>query len=120
MLHLLGVNLPDRKIVLVALTYFYGIGAPTARKLCDQLAIHRSAKLADLTEAQITQLSSLLSTKTIESDLKREIRANITRLRTIGSYVGRRHAMSLPVRGQNTQNNAKTAKKLNGRWLRRS
>jgi small subunit ribosomal protein S13 len=54
----------------------------------------------------------------IESDLRKEIRANIMHHRSIGSYVGRRHAMGLPVRGQNTKNNAQTARKLNGRWLK--
>ncbi|KAL1923476.1 mitochondrial 37S ribosomal protein uS13m [Calcarisporiella thermophila] len=119
MVHLLGVNLPDKKIVRVALTYFYGIGSQRAQTICDQLSLHKTCKVGDLSELQVNQLSGVLSGLTIESDLKREIRAHIMHHRQIGSYVGRRHAMGLPVRGQRTRNNAQTAKKLNGRWVRR-
>ncbi|KAG0046434.1 hypothetical protein BGZ83_008412 [Gryganskiella cystojenkinii] len=118
MLHLLGVNLPDQKLVQYALPLFYGIGQKTSLKVLAQLSIHKSAKIADLSEPQINQLSGLLSDMKIESDLRKEIRANIMHHRSIGSYVGRRHAMGLPVRGQNTKNNAKTARRLNGRWLK--
>ncbi|KAI9501380.1 hypothetical protein GGI25_004938 [Coemansia spiralis] len=118
MLHLLGVNLPDQKIVSVALTYFYGIGPLTSRKVCSRLSIHQQCKLGELTEAQLNQLSGVLSEMTIENDLKRQIAANVQHLRQIGTYVGKRHAMGLPVHGQRTRNNCKTAKKLNGRWLR--
>ncbi|KAG9326320.1 hypothetical protein KVV02_004057 [Mortierella alpina] len=118
MLHLLGVNLPDQKLVQYALPLFYGIGQKTALKVLASLSIHKTCKVADLSEPQINQLSSLLSDMTIESDLRKQIRANIMHHRSIGSYVGRRHAMGLPVRGQNTKNNAKTARRLNGRWLK--
>lgn len=119
MLHLLGVNLPDQKIVQVALTYFYGIGPQTARKVCSKLSIHRDCKLSELTEGQLNQLSGVLSNMTIENDLKRQVAANVKHLRQIGTYVGLRHAMGLPVHGQNTRNNAITAKKLNGKLLRK-
>ncbi|KAJ1662920.1 hypothetical protein EV178_005467 [Coemansia sp. RSA 1646] len=119
MLHLLGVNLPDQKVVTVALTYFYGIGPLTARKICSRLSIHQQCKLSELTEGQLNQISGVLSEMTIENDLKRQISANVQHLRQIGTYVGKRHAMGLPVHGQNTRNNTKTAKKLNGRLLRR-
>ncbi|ORX41548.1 ribosomal protein S13 [Hesseltinella vesiculosa] len=119
MLHLLGVNLPDRKIVGTALQYFYGIGEPTAMKLCDQLKIPKTIRVAELTEAQVNDLTNTLSTMTIESDLKRQVREHVMHHRNIGDYIGRRHAMSLPVRGQRTRNNAKTSKKLNGRWVQR-
>ncbi|GJJ74575.1 small subunit ribosomal protein S13 [Entomortierella parvispora] len=118
MLHLLGVNLPDQKLVQYALPLFYGIGQKTSLKVLASLSIHKSCKIADLSEPQVNQLSSLLSDMKIESDLRKEIRANIMHHRSIGSYVGRRHAMGLPVRGQNTRNNAKTARRLNGRWLK--
>ncbi|KAJ1834778.1 hypothetical protein IWW55_002650 [Coemansia sp. RSA 2706] len=118
MLHLLGVNLPDRKIVSVALTYFYGIGPQTARKICSQLSLHRECKLGELTESQLNQLSGVLSEMSIENDLKRKVAANVRHLREIGTYVGKRHAMGLPVHGQKTRNNATTAKKFNGSWLR--
>ncbi|KAG0291657.1 hypothetical protein BGZ98_002947 [Dissophora globulifera] len=118
MLHLLGVNLPDQKLVQYALPLFYGIGQRASVKILAALAIHKTCKISDLSETQVNQLSSLLSDMTIESDLRKEVRANIMHHRTIGSYVGRRHAMGLPVRGQNTRNNAKTARRLNGRWLK--
>ncbi|KAF9580148.1 hypothetical protein BGW38_003326 [Lunasporangiospora selenospora] len=118
MLHLLGVNLPDQKLVQYALPLFYGIGQKAALKILGSLSIHKACRISELTETQINQLSSLLSDMTIESDLRKQIRANIMHHRSIGSYVGRRHAMALPVRGQNTQNNARTARRLNGRWLK--
>ncbi|KAG0005350.1 hypothetical protein BGZ80_007949 [Entomortierella chlamydospora] len=118
MLHLLGVNLPDQKLVQYALPLFYGIGQKTSVKILAALSIHKSCKIADLSEPQVNQLSTLLSDMKIESDLRKQIRANIMHHRSIGSYVGRRHAMGLPVRGQNTKNNAKTARRLNGRWLK--
>ncbi|KAJ2758130.1 hypothetical protein IWQ56_006082 [Coemansia nantahalensis] len=118
MLLLLGVNLPDQKVVSVALTYFYGIGPLTARKICSRLSIHRECKLSELTESQLNHLSSELSEMTIENDLKRQVSANVRHLREIGTYVGKRHAMGMPVHGQRTHNNSMTAKKLNGRMLR--
>ncbi|KAI8322700.1 ribosomal protein S13 [Martensiomyces pterosporus] len=119
MLHLLGVNLPDQKIVSVALTYFYGIGPATAQKICSKLSIYKECKLSELTEGQLNQLSGVLSDMTLENDLERQVKANVQHLRQIGTYVGKRHAMGLPVHGQRTRNNTKTAKKLNGRLLRK-
>ncbi|KAK3813223.1 MAG: hypothetical protein J3Q66DRAFT_347656 [Benniella sp.] len=118
MLHLLGVNLPDQKLVQYALPLFYGIGQKTSLRILAALSIHKTCKITDLTENQVNQLSSLLTEMTIESDLRKQIRANIMHHRSIGSYVGRRHAMGLPVRGQKTRNNAMTARRLNGRWLK--
>ncbi|KAI8087611.1 uncharacterized protein B0P05DRAFT_531658 [Gilbertella persicaria] len=119
MLHLLGVNLPDRKLVSTALQYFYGIGEPTAYKLCQKLSIPSTLKVAELSEVQVNELTNTLAGMTIETDLKRQIREHVMHHRNIGNYIGRRHAMSLPVRGQRTRNNAKNAKKLNGRWVQR-
>ncbi|KAG0166563.1 hypothetical protein DFQ28_006402 [Apophysomyces sp. BC1034] len=119
MLHLLGVNLPDRKLVSTALQYFYGIGEPTAAKLCEKHAIPKTIKVSELTDVQVNDLTNSLASMTIESDLKRQIREHVMHHRNINNYVGRRHAMSLPVRGQRTRNNAKTSKKLNGRWVQR-
>ncbi|KAJ2782323.1 Palmitoyl-protein thioesterase 1 [Coemansia javaensis] len=119
MLLLLGVNLPDQKVVSVALTYFYGIGPLTARRICSRLSLHRECKLSELSEGQLNQLSTVLSEMTIENDLKRQIGANVQHLREIGTYVGKRHAMGLPVHGQRTRNNSKTAKRFNGIWLRK-
>ncbi|ORX73394.1 ribosomal protein S13 [Linderina pennispora] len=119
MLHLLGVNLPDQKVVSIALTYFYGIGPVTAQKICSKLSIHKQCKLSELTEGQLNQLSGVLSNMTLENDLERQVKANVQHLRAIGTYVGKRHAMMLPVHGQRTRNNSKTAKKINGRMLRK-
>ncbi|KAJ1960080.1 hypothetical protein IWQ62_004367 [Dispira parvispora] len=119
MLHLLGVNLPDKKIVSVALTYFYGIGPRTASSICNRLAIYRQCKLQDLSETQLNELSEVLSKMTLEADLKREVRENIFRLRNMGTYIGRRHWHGQPVHGQNTRTNAKTARRLNSFTFRR-
>ncbi|KAJ7172269.1 hypothetical protein C8R46DRAFT_894617, partial [Mycena filopes] len=99
-----GVNLPDRHLVKFALTQFYGIGHHTAARICARFQMHDACKVRDLTPLQVTALAA---------ELKQEIRENIAHQKMIGSYVGRRHAMALPVRGQTTQNNARTAKKLN-------
>ncbi|KAG1800143.1 uncharacterized protein BJ212DRAFT_1450189 [Suillus subaureus] len=95
MVHVLGVQLPDYQYARFALTAFYGIGHKTAHRLCARLQIHDKCKFE------------------IESEARRVVKDNIAHQRMIGSYVGKRHAMGLPVRGQNTQNNARTAKKLN-------
>ncbi|KXN71333.1 ribosomal protein S13 [Conidiobolus coronatus NRRL 28638] len=113
MVHILGVNLPEQKVVRIALTYIYGIGPQTAQTICNQLSIHRECKLRDLDEVKIIQLTDILSKMTIESDLKREVKKNIQGLKNIGCYVGRRHTFGYPVHGQNTRNNAKIAKRLN-------
>ncbi|KAI9291024.1 ribosomal protein S13 [Neoconidiobolus thromboides FSU 785] len=115
MLHLFGVNLPDKKVVRVALTYIYGIGPMTAEKICHQLYIHRECKLKELDENKINQLSEVLSKLTIQQDLKRQENKNIQGLKSINCYVGRRHAMGYPVHGQRTRNNCKTAKRLNSK-----
>ncbi|PVU98860.1 hypothetical protein BB559_001197 [Furculomyces boomerangus] len=119
MLHLLGVNLPDQKVVSVALRYFYGIGKTSSEKICSQLSIHKQCRLHELSETQINQLSGILSSMTLENDLERQITNNIQRLKRIGTYVGQRHALGLPVHGQRTRNNSKTAKKLNGKLFRK-
>ncbi|CAG8800412.1 44336_t:CDS:2 [Gigaspora margarita] len=118
-LHLLGVNLPENKIVRVALTYFYGIGHKTAQQICSKLSIHKTCKLHELSESQIQQISMELSNMKIETDLKREVINNIMHHRSIGTYKGKRHAMGYPVRGQRTKTNARTARRLNGRWIRK-
>lgn len=108
-----------RKNNSTALQYFYGIGEPTAIKLCQKLAIPETTKVVELSEAQVNELTNTLANMTIETDLKRQVREQVMHHRNINNYVGRRHAMSLPVRGQRTRNNAKNAKKLNGRWVQR-
>ncbi|PWN49076.1 S13-like H2TH domain-containing protein [Violaceomyces palustris] len=180
---LLGVQLPDHKLLRIALTNFYGISYDTARRLCARLQLHERATVGSLNENQITQLSAYLSSPAsiparkpfptssvapstiltpspvassssssqsplpsssssssssnqnpnvslppsqrpspssdplrsivIEADLRRQLHANLAHHRNVGSYVGRRHSAHLPVRGQRTNTNAQTAKKLN-------
>ena len=110
---MLGVNLADTRLVWVALQSFYGIGEYSARRICAKLSIHDQAKVGLLHENEISALTRELSEMTLENDARRVVQANIQHHRQIGSYVGKRHAMKLPVRGQGTRNNAKTAKKLN-------
>jgi small subunit ribosomal protein S13 len=111
--HILGVALPDHKPVRYALLTFRGIGDRTARDICARLQFHDKLKMGDMSERQLNALAHEVGELKLENDLVREVRDNIHRLRRIGCYRGRRHAAGLPVRGQNTRNNAKTAAKLN-------
>ncbi|KAF2863673.1 ribosomal protein S13 [Piedraia hortae CBS 480.64] len=108
-----GVNFTDPQPVVRALTSFYGIGSHTCTRIMAKFSIHQTAKIGQLNLRQVDGLASELSKMTLENDLRRKLVENITRLRDMGSYRGRRHAMGLPVRGQGTRTNAKTAKKLN-------
>ncbi|KAJ9116714.1 hypothetical protein QFC20_000649 [Naganishia adeliensis] len=158
-MHLLGHNLPDHKLIRVALTSFHGVSNHTSSRILARLQIHEQALVSSLTEQQVTALSAFLSSPSntavpsptpvcppgatphgdwsgfpqprttkgkarmdgedplqnlkIETDLRRSVQSDIAHMRTIGTYKGRRHAAGLPVRGQNTQTNAKTARKLN-------
>ncbi|KAJ3114685.1 hypothetical protein HDU96_001777 [Phlyctochytrium bullatum] len=114
---LLGVNLPDNKIVSIALRSIYGVGRATAESLCHKLLIHRHCKLRDLPEHKVTELSQLLNGMKIEAELRREVTDNIKNLVQIGCYRGLRHKAGLPVHGSRTRTNAKTAKRLNARRL---
>lgn len=113
MVLLQGIQLPDNKPLRYALLQFYGISHDRAARVLAALSIHDSCLVGALSEDQVNRLGAHLTTLTIESDLRRQMRADIARLRNIGTYRGRRHAMGLPVRGQNTQNNSMNARKLN-------
>ncbi|KAJ3333910.1 hypothetical protein HDU76_001391 [Blyttiomyces sp. JEL0837] len=114
---LLGVNLPDNKIVSIALTRIYGVGRKTGEKICNQLLIHKHCRLRELPEDKITQLSQVLNSMTIETELKKQKQDNVNKLIQIGCYRGQRHKARLPVNGQRTRTNAQTAKSLNGKDL---
>ncbi|KNC96383.1 30S ribosomal protein S13 [Spizellomyces punctatus DAOM BR117] len=118
MLYLLGVNLPDDKVVSIALTRIYGVGLKTGQTICHKLGIHPRCRLKDLPEDKVTKLSALLNTMQIDAELKRETRNRIGAMVQMGSYRGARHKAGLPVNGQRTHTNRSTAKRLNGRWLR--
>ncbi|RQM05462.1 hypothetical protein DH86_00002007, partial [Scytalidium sp. 3C] len=96
-----------------SLETFYGIGAQHSNRLLAKFSIHPRAKVGALPTKTITALTAELSNMTIENDLRRQLRDNIRRLRDMGSYRGRRHAMGLPVRGQRTRSQIQTSRKLN-------
>ena len=111
MARIAGVDLPRDKRVEVALTYVYGIGRSSAKKLLEQAAVDPSTRVRDLTEEEITRIRDLIDKDyKVEGDLRREISLNIKRLIEIGSYRGLRHRRGLPVRGQRSRTNARTRK----------
>lgn len=105
-----GVDLPRDKRVEIALTYIYGIGRPTSKKLLEQAGVSASTRVRDLTEAELQALRDAVGGLTVEGDLRRQVQLNIKRLSEIGAYRGMRHRRSLPVRGQRTRTNARTRK----------
>jgi small subunit ribosomal protein S13 len=106
-----GVDLPREKRLEAALTYIYGIGQPSAKKILTEAKVSPEVRVKDLTEEEVARVRSVLEGKyTVEGDLKREISTNIKRLLDIGTYRGLRHRRSLPVRGQRTSTNARTRK----------
>ncbi|MDV3166900.1 MAG: 30S ribosomal protein S13 [Vigna little leaf phytoplasma] len=106
-----GVDIPNDKIVLVALTYIYGIGIKTSRKILNNLHIDSNIRVNQLNDEQLLRLRNEISKFNIEGSLRRDIALNIKRLMEIGCDRGIHHRRGLPVRGQKTRNNAKTAKK---------
>jgi small subunit ribosomal protein S13 len=106
-----GVNLPREKRLEVALTYIYGIGPSTARKVATDLGLTPDEKVRDLTDEEITKLRQYIDGELqVEGDLRRERTQNVKRLQEIGAYRGVRHRRGLPVNGQRTKTNARTRK----------
>jgi small subunit ribosomal protein S13 len=106
-----GVNLPREKRLEVGLTYIFGIGPSTARKVCVELGLSADEKVRDLTDPEITKLRNYIdSNLQVEGDLRRERSQAIKRLQEIGAYRGVRHRRGLPVNGQRTKTNARTRK----------
>lgn len=107
-----GVNIPDEKQIFVSLTYIFGIGIPTARKICKELAIDPYARTKSLSESDLSRIREYITKNipAVESDLKRKVSSDIKRLVEISCYRGIRHIKKLPVRGQRTHTNAKTRK----------
>jgi small subunit ribosomal protein S13 len=110
MARIAGINVPDNKHAGIALTYIYGIGRTTARKLCEAVGVNPATKIQDLPEDRLDALRNEVSKLTIEGDLRRENSMNIKRLMDLGVYRGMRHRRGLPVRGQRTRTNARTRK----------
>jgi small subunit ribosomal protein S13 len=110
MARIAGVNLPNQKRLEVGLTYIYGIGQPTARKVCAELGLSPDEKVKDLTDDEVTKLREYIDSLQVEGDLRRERQQAIKRLQEIGAYRGLRHRRGLPVHGQRTKTNARTRK----------
>ena len=105
-----GVDIPRDKRVVISLTYIYGIGKTSAQKVLADAGISEDTRVRDLTEEQLNQIREQLDSYKLEGDLRRETSLNIKRLMEIGCNRGIRHRRGLPVRGQNTKNNARTRK----------
>lgn len=106
-----GVDLPREKRVEVALTYIFGIGAPSSKRILKEANVNPDTRVRNLTDDEVRRLSEVINkTQMVEGDLRREIALNIKRLQEIGCYRGIRHRRGLPVRGQKTKTNARTRK----------
>ncbi len=108
---ILGVDIPGKKRLDIALTYIYGIGRPRAVEICAKANLDPSMKASDLSDASIGTIVQMLQEQySVEGDLRREVAQNIRRLIAVGSYRGSRHRRGLPARGQRTKTNARTRK----------
>ncbi|MGI8606411.1 MAG: 30S ribosomal protein S13 [Gaiellaceae bacterium] len=111
MARIAGVNLPREKRLEIGLTYIYGIGPSTSRKIASELGLSPDTKVRDLTDEEITKLRAYIDDGvSVEGDLRRERSQSIKRLQEIGAYRGVRHRRGLPVNGQRTKTNARTRK----------
>jgi len=110
MARIAGVNIPDNKHAVISLTYIYGIGRTTARKLCAASGVPEASKVGDLSERQMDALRTEIGKLNVEGDLRRDVSMSIKRLLDLGCYRGLRHRKGLPVRGQRTKTNARTRK----------
>lgn len=111
MARIAGVDLPREKRVEIGLTYIFGVGLPTSQKVLKEAGVNPDTRVKDLTDDEVGRIREVLDKTTpVEGDLRREIALNIKRLTEIGCYRGQRHRRGLPVRGQNTKNNARTRK----------
>lgn len=110
MARIAGVDIPRNKRVVISLTYIYGIGKKTAEHILEEANVDEDTRVQDLTNDELDRIRSIVNGIKVEGDLRREVGMNIKRLQDIGSYRGLRHRRGLPVRGQNTKNNARTRK----------
>lgn len=107
-MRILGITIPDEKRLEYGLTVLYGIGLSTAQKILDQVSIDRAKHAKDLSPEEENKIRAVIESMTIEGNLKREISANIKRLKDVKTYRGSRHIKRLPVRGQRTKTNSRT------------
>ena len=106
-----GVDLPREKRVEIGLTYIYGIGLSSAKRILAEANVDPDTRVRDLTDDEVKRISAVINdTQVVEGDLRREIALNINRLKEIGCYRGKRHRQGLPCRGQKTKTNARTRK----------
>ncbi len=106
-----GVDLPREKRVEIGLTYIYGIGLSSAKRILAEANVDPDTSVRDLTDDEVKRISAVINdTQVVEGDLRREIALNIKRLKEIGCYRGKRHRQGLPCRGQKTKTNARTRK----------
>lgn len=111
MARIAGVDIPAHKHTRIALRYIYGIGPKFAEDICRELNINPSAKASSLTDEDVAQINNLLDRQfAVEGGLRRQVAQNVARLKNIRCYRGLRHIRGLPVRGQQTQSNARTRK----------
>ena len=106
-----GVDIPREKRLEIGLTYIFGIGRTTAKKLCDETGIHPDTRVRDLTDSEVNKIRMFIENNlSVEGDRRRNVQTDIKRKIEIGSYQGTRHRKGLPVRGQRTHTNARTRK----------
>lgn len=110
MARIAGVDIPNDKRSVVSLTYIYGIGNTTAKKVLKEAGISEDTRIKDLSEEELNKIRKEVDKIKVEGDLRREVQLNIKRLMEIGCYRGIRHRKGLPVRGQRTKTNARTRK----------
>lgn len=111
MARIAGIDLPKQKKAFIGLTYIYGIGQYSSKKILAQANVNPDKKIGDLTEEEIALIRSIMTTEyKVEGTLRSEVQQNIKRLMDIGSYRGIRHRRGLPVRGQRTRTNSRTRK----------
>ena len=110
MARIAGVNIPDNKHAVISLTYVYGIGSTTAKRILAEVGIAESTKIRELSEEEMDKIRAQVAKVTVEGDLRREVSMNIKRLMDLGCFRGIRHRRNLPLRGQRTKTNARTRK----------
>ena len=112
MARIAGINIPDQKHTVIALTAIFGIGKTRSKAICAETGIAENVKISELSEEQIDSLREAVGKFVVEGDLRREITLSIKRLMDLGCYRGLRHRRGLPVRGQRTKTNARIRKSI--------
>ena len=110
MARIAGINIPDQKHTVIALTAIFGIGKTRSQSICVAAGVAENVKISELSEEQIEKLRGEVAKYVVEGDLRREVTLSIKRLIDLGTYRGLRHRRGLPVRGQRTKTNARTRK----------